>query len=139
MADAKNRFSLDTQREVFFSTRATTNAVHYAVRTGRARRIGPRLYTKQMAGAVEDICRRNWAEIAAGYFPGSVVTGRTAFHIKPADEDGSVFLAGRRVGRVDLRGFDCASRLEPHRSRATRDTWAMTSTLPLGRGRSWRT
>jgi Fic family protein len=97
-------FSLDTQPEVFFSTTATNDAVAYAVQTGRARKLGPRLYTKSMSGAPEDICRRNWALIAAGYFPGAVITGRTAFAFRPA-EDGSVFLASSQARDVRLPGL----------------------------------
>jgi hypothetical protein len=76
-------FSLDAQPEVFFSTAATNDAAAYAVQTDRARRLGPRLYTRSMSGTPEDICRRNWAAVAAGYFPEAVITSRSAFAFKP--------------------------------------------------------
>lgn len=104
MSAVTRNFSLDAQPEVFFSTTATNDAVAYAVQTGRARKLGPRLYTKSMSGAPEDICRRNWAPIAAGYFPGAVITGRTAFAFRPA-KDGSVFLASSQTRDVQLPGL----------------------------------
>ena len=109
---ATTKFSLDQQPEVFFSTTATNDAVAYAVQTGRARRLGPRLYTKSMSGAPEDICRRNWAAIAAGYFPGAVITGRTAFMFRPA-EDGSVFLASSQTRDVRVPGLRLRSQRGP--------------------------
>jgi Fic family protein len=104
MSAVTTNFSLDTQPEVFFSTTETNDAVTYAVKTGRARKLGPRLYTKSLSGAPEDICRRNWAAIAAGYFPGAVIAGRTAFAFRPA-EDGSVFLSSSQTRDVRVPGL----------------------------------
>lgn len=107
-------FSLDAQREVFFSSLASSDAVSYAVRTGQARKLGPRLYTKAMSGDPADICRRNWPAICAGYFPGAVIVGRTALDFKPA-ADGSVFLAAPRTRDVRLPGLRLRARRDPGR------------------------
>lgn len=112
MSTATMPFSLAAQREIFFSTRTTSDAVSYAVRTGQARKLGPRLYTKAMSGDPADICRRNWPAICAGYLPGAVIVGRTAFDFKPA-ADGSVFLAAPRARDVRLPGLRLRARRGP--------------------------
>jgi fido (protein-threonine AMPylation protein) len=105
-------FSLEAQPEVFFSTSETSDAVAYAVETGRARKLGPRLYTKSMTAPPEDIARRNWAVITAGYFPSAVITGRTAFSFKPA-EDGSVFVSSAQARTINLPGLWLRSQRGP--------------------------
>jgi len=113
MAATNQRFSLADQREVFFSDADTSDAVRYALRTGKARQLGPRLYTKNLVGTLEEVCLRNWAEIAAGYFPGAVIVGRTAMDFKPA-ADGSVFLVAPTTRDVRLPGL----RLRPRHGTA---------------------
>jgi hypothetical protein len=108
MAAANSSFSAASSPEVFFSDSASSDAIAYAVRTGRARKLGPRLYTKTMAGDEAGIARRNWASIAAGYFPGAVITGRTALDPRPDKDDGSVFLVAPSIVRarnVELPGL----------------------------------
>jgi hypothetical protein len=100
MGRVNRSFSLADQAEVFFSTTAVSRAVRYAVGSGRARQLGPRLYTRNVDEPPEAVARRNWAPIAAGYFPGAVIVGRTAIDFAPAG-DGSVFLAAS--GDRDLR------------------------------------
>jgi diguanylate cyclase (GGDEF)-like protein len=97
-------FSLAEQPEVFFTDTAISDAVRYAVRGGKARKLGPRLYTRNVEEAPESVARRNWAAIAAGYFPNAVIVGRTAFEFAPAD-DGSVFLAAPTARDVALPGL----------------------------------
>ena len=104
MAATNERFSLADQREIFFSSADVSDAVRYAVRTGKARQLGPRLYTKNVTSTPEAVCLRNWAEISAGYFPGAVIVGRTAMDFKPAD-DGSVFLVAATTRDVQLPGL----------------------------------
>lgn len=91
MAKATRRFLLTDQPEVFSSTTETSRAVGAAVRRGQARKIGPRLYTRNTEDPLEEVVRRNWQRIAAAYFPGAVVVDRSAFDAKPS-EDGSLFL-----------------------------------------------
>ena len=79
MASVKPDFSVGAQPEVFFTGTAISDAVRYAVRSGRARKLGPRLYTRNVDDPLEAVARRNWAAIAAGYLPGAVIVGRTAF------------------------------------------------------------
>jgi hypothetical protein len=82
---------LSEQPEVFLSNARTSRAVGAAVKGGEARKVGPRLYTRNVEAPLEQVVRRNWQRIAALYFPGAVVTDRSAFLAKPS-EDGSLFL-----------------------------------------------
>jgi hypothetical protein len=97
-------FLLSEQPEVFLSDARTSRAVGAAVKAGRARKVGPRLYTRNTEAPVEQVVRRNWQRIAALYFPDAVVVDRSAFDAKPA-EDGSLFLdvGGSRARREPLR------------------------------------
>ncbi len=91
MAELTRTFSLGDQPEVFLSTAGASRAVGTAVKAGRARKIGPRLYTRNTAEPLEQVVRRNWQRVAAAYFPGAVVVDRSAFEAKPSEE-GSLFL-----------------------------------------------
>jgi len=82
---------LDQQPEVFLSTAATSRAVGRAVRAGGLRKVGPRLYTRNVEEPIERLVRRSWQRIAALYFPGAVVVDRSAFEAAPS-ADGSLFL-----------------------------------------------
>ena len=77
--------------EVFLSNAEISRKVGDRVKVGGARKLGPRLYTRNMSSPLDQVARRNWHRIAAGYFPGAVVVDRSAFEAKPCD-DGSVFL-----------------------------------------------
>jgi len=104
MVPRTSAFSLSDQPEVFLSTAETSRAVGAAVKAGQARKLGPRLYTKNTEAPLEQVARRNWQRIAALYFPGSVVADRSAFEAKPS-EDGSLFLdvGAARVRREAVR------------------------------------
>lgn len=78
MADLTRSFLLENQPEVFTSTAETSRAVGAAVRGGQARKIGPRLYTRNTDAPLAQVVRRNWQRIAAAYFPGAVVADRSA-------------------------------------------------------------
>jgi len=84
-------FLLSAQPEVFLSNASTSRAVGAAIKAGEARKVGPRLYTRNTEAPLEQVVRRNWQRIAALYFPGAVVADRSAFLAKPSD-DGSLFL-----------------------------------------------
>jgi hypothetical protein len=82
---------LDEQAEVFLSTAATSRAVGRAAKAGALRKIGPRLYTRNVDEPLESLVRRSWHRIASLYFPGAVVVDRSAFEASPSP-DGSLFL-----------------------------------------------
>jgi Fic/DOC family len=82
---------LGEQPEVFLSTVTSSRAVGRAAKAGELRKIGPRLYTRNVDEPLESLVRRSWQRIAALYFPGAVVVDRSAFEASPA-ADGSLFL-----------------------------------------------
>jgi hypothetical protein len=102
--------------EVFLSNAAISRKVGNAVRSGGVKKLGPRLYTRNVDEPLENIGRRNWQRIAAGYFPGAVVVDRSAFEAKPC-KDGSLFLdvGPERVRRepVKLPGLTLRPRSGP--------------------------
>jgi hypothetical protein len=102
--------------EVFLSDATISRKVGAAVKAGGARKLGPRLYTRNMVEPLEKVSLRNWQRIAAGYFPGAVVVDRSAFEAKPST-DGSLFLdsGSRRTHRetVRLPGLTLRSRQGP--------------------------
>lgn len=104
MAALTPTFLLPDQPEVFLSDARTSRAVGAAAKAGKARKVGPRLYTRNTDTPLEQVVRRNWQRIAALYFPGAVVADRSAVLAKPS-EDGSLFLdTGRsRARREPLR------------------------------------
>lgn len=104
MAALTPTFLLPGQPEVFLSDARTSRAVGAALKAGRVRKVGPRLYTRNTEVPLDQVVRRNWQRIAALYFPAAVVADRSAFEAKPT-EDGSLFLdAGpSRIRREPLR------------------------------------
>jgi hypothetical protein len=108
--------SIEDLPEVFFSDSTISRKVGYAVKNGGAKKVGPRLYTRNMVSPLEEVARRNWHRIAAGYFPGAVVVDRTAFDATPG-KDGSVFLdvgpERRRREVVRLPGLTLRPRSGP--------------------------
>ncbi len=104
MAALTRTFLQPDQPEVFLSDASTSRAVGTAVKAGRARKIGRRLYTRNVEEPLDRVVRRNWQRIAALYFPGAVVADRSAFEARPAD-DGSLFLdvGAARMRREPIR------------------------------------
>lgn len=82
---------LDESPEVFLGKTATSRAIGRAAAAGELRKIGPRLYTRNVDEPVESVVHRSWQRIAALYFPGAVVVDRSAFEASPS-ADGSLFL-----------------------------------------------
>lgn len=91
--------------ELFLSTRDTSKRTSEAVAAGRARKIGPRLYTGNMTDEPEAIVRRNLWPAVSLLAPGTVIGYRTALEMAPA-ADGTVFLTGTtRKGQVEVPGI----------------------------------
>jgi hypothetical protein len=98
--------------EAFVSSSATSLAVTRAVKAGRLRKLGSRLYTRNLTDAPAAIIRRNLWQIVGGYFPGGLIADRTALENAPAADD-SVCLVTRAGGDVQLPGL----RLRPRRGK----------------------
>lgn len=109
-------FSLAALPEVFPTSTAISEPLQRAVRAGKARKLGGRLYTRNLDEPLEQIALRNWQPITSHYFPSAVVVDRSAFEAKPA-ADGSLFLdAGSTYARkrpVRLPGLSLRPRKGP--------------------------
>ena len=66
--------------EVFVSSSATTKAVGRAVRGGRMRKIGPRLYTTHLTDSPEDIAIHDVTRAGDGTRTHDVQLGKLAFY-----------------------------------------------------------
>lgn len=103
---------LDNLPEVFVSTAETTMAVSRAVRQGKLRKIGSRLYTKNMKENPEQLVRRHLWQIVSDYLPGALISDRTAIENAPA-RDGSVFLVADSRREISLPGITLKPRKGP--------------------------
>ncbi len=100
---------LDDLPAVFLSTTKTSVMVSRAVRQGKLRKIGTRLYTRNLTDAPERIVREHLWQIVADYLPGALIADRTAIENVPAS-DGSVFVIAERKRDIELPGLTIRSR-----------------------------
>ncbi len=100
----KHDLKYDLLPEVFLSDSQGSAAAGRMVRAGTARKIGPRLYTRNMEDAPEAVVSRNLWPIVALLAPGAVVSHRTAFENRAAP-DGSIFLSGSYPRQIALPGI----------------------------------
>jgi len=98
--------------EVFVSGKAMSSAVSKAVKGGRLRKLGSRLYTKNMTEPPDVLVRRNWHALLKEYFPDALISDRTALENRPAP-DGSVFLISAGTRPVKLPGVTFRPRKGP--------------------------
>lgn len=110
-------FSAAAYPEVFVSNTAISKAVYEAVDRGELRKIGSRLYTRNLTEEPERLVLRNWYHLITGYYPDALITDRTALENKPA-EDGSIFLISEKKSEVELPGLT----LRPRKGAAPLDT-----------------
>ena len=105
-------FSLAALPEVFVSDSSISKTVYEAVERGKLRKLGSRLYTRNLTEDPERLIRRNWYNLIASYYPDAVIADRTALENKPA-EDGSVFLISAKRREVELPGLTFRPRVGP--------------------------
>lgn len=117
-------FPIETMPEAFVSTSATSQVVTLAVAAGMLRKLGSRLYTKNLSDTPEAIVRRNWYYIVKGYYPDALIADRTALENKPA-ADGSVFIISKKKRPIKLPGLTFRPRKGPA---------ALESDLPFAGG-----
>ncbi len=98
--------------EAFVSNADMTIAVSRAVKSGVLRRLGSRLYTRNLKDSPAKIVQRNLWPIVAAYLPGALIADRTAFDNRPA-ADGSVFLIADHKRDIVLPGVTLRPRKGP--------------------------
>ena len=99
-----SKFSIAALPEVFVSDGTISGAVYEATRRGQLRKLGTRLYTRNLDEDPERLVRRNWYTLIASYYPDAIIADRTALESKPA-EDGSVFLISAKRRDTELPGL----------------------------------
>jgi len=77
--------------EVIVSNAEPATAVSRETKIGKLRKLGSRLYTRNLTEPPERIVQRNLWPLVAAYLPGALIADRTALENQPAG-DGSVFL-----------------------------------------------
>lgn len=97
-------FSIAALPEVFVSDASISKAVYEAVERGQLRKLGSRLYTRNLDEEPERLVRRNWYYLVTAYYPDALIADRTALENKPAD-DGSVFLISQKKRETALPGI----------------------------------
>jgi hypothetical protein len=108
----KSTFDFDKLPEVFVSSKVMASSVSKAVKKGRLRKLGSRLYAKNMTEAPEAIVRRNWHFLLRDYFPDALISDRTALENRPAI-DGSIFIISAGTRTVGLPGITFRPRKGP--------------------------
>lgn len=105
-------FSLEAMPEVFVSDTSISKAVSEAVARGKLRKLGSRLYTRNLDEEPERLGRRNWYYLIMAYYPDALITDRTALENQPAS-DGSVCLISTKKRDVALPGVTFRPRKGP--------------------------
>lgn len=95
-----------TTEEIVFGSTDTrvSTAISREVRAGGLRRIAPKLYTANLKDAPESIIHRHLYRILAHYYPGAVVTHRSALEGGVPSGD-TIFLTYKYTKRVALPGI----------------------------------
>jgi hypothetical protein len=98
--------------EVFVSSADLATAVSKETKLGRLRKLGSRLYTRNLTEPPERIVYRNLWPLVAAYLPGALIADRTALDNRPA-ADGSVFLIADHKRDIALPGMTLRPRKGP--------------------------
>jgi len=96
--------SIDALPEVFVSDTAITKFVSEAATRGDLRKLGSRLYTRNLEEDPERLVRRNWYYLITSYYPDALITDRTGLENQPA-ADGSVCLISKKKRDTELPGI----------------------------------
>lgn len=103
---------LGTLPEVFVSETAMSTAVSRGLRGGLLRKIGPKVYTRNLIDPPDRIVQRHLWQLVAKLVPGALIVDRTALDCRPA-EDGSVFVISDRKRDIELPGLVIRPRKGP--------------------------
>jgi hypothetical protein len=98
--------------EVFISNADLAARVSRGAKLGRLRKLGSRLYTRNLTEPPEKIVRRNLWPLVAAYMPGALIADRTALEYRPA-ADGSLFLIADHKRDITLPGVTLRPRKGP--------------------------
>jgi len=101
-----------TMPEAFVSNAELASMVSREVRQGRLRKLGSRLYTRNLKEPAERIVQRSLWPLVASYLPGALIADRTALENRPAP-DGSVFAIADHKRDIVMPGVTLRPRKGP--------------------------
>ena len=104
--------NFSTMPEVFVSNAELAPVVSRETKQGRLRKIGSRLYTRNLREPAERIVQRNLWPLVASYLPGALIADRTAIENRPAS-DGSVFVIADHKRDIIMPGVTLRPRKGP--------------------------
>lgn len=96
--------SLTALPEVFVSNKRLSSAVRDAVNRGELRKLGSRLYTRNLTEDPQRLIKRHWYFLITAYYPDALIADRTAMENKPSS-DGSVFLISKKTREIEIPGL----------------------------------
>jgi hypothetical protein len=84
---------IDTTKEIVFasSDAVVSRKISQMEKSGKLKKIAPRIYTANLYDSAESIVRRNLLDILAWRFPGAVISHRSAHELRPT-ETGNFFI-----------------------------------------------
>jgi len=106
------KFSVADMPEVFVSETTISKAVSEALARGQLRKLGSRLYTRNLDEDPERLVRRNWYYLITAYYPDALITDRTGLENQPA-ADGSICLVSDKKRDTVLPGLILRPRKGP--------------------------
>src|SRR5207244_2998626 len=98
--------------EVFVSNAELATAGSRETKIGKLRKLGSRLYTRNLTEPPERIVQRNLWPLVAAYLPGALIADRTGLQNQPAGH-GSVFLIADHKRDIILPGATLRPRKGP--------------------------
>lgn len=96
--------SFDDLPEIFVSNTEISGLVNQAAKSGKIKKLGSRLYTKNLDSSPESIVKRNWYFLLKDYYPDALIADRTAIENQPST-DGSVFIVSSKKRETALPGI----------------------------------
>jgi len=95
---------IDKLPEVFVSNKNTSNYLHRAIKDGSLKKIGPKLYTKNLTDEPKDIIKKYLWFIVSEYFPDGLISDRTAIEGKPS-KDGTIYIISEKTRNIKIPGY----------------------------------
>jgi fido (protein-threonine AMPylation protein) len=90
--------------EVFISNKKNKSKIHYLMKTGKLRKLSPKLYTSNLTDDINKIVNRNLWRIAGLLYPDAIVADRTALELKPT-KHGTIFIISNKTRPVTIAGI----------------------------------
>ena len=80
--------TLNLSKEIIFSSSDSniSRRISLAEKTGKLKKIAPRIYTSNMLDSVESIVKRNLIDILAWRYPNAVISHRSAHELRPTEK-----------------------------------------------------